>query len=535
MRISESVIQKLAWLPLSPDKIREELDFRSRVPHDFEIWNVDTRLAACFDEINAKAKRHGRAMFDQREFSKSMQDRKFTKRFYHLKPTLENMEHFLDPALERPSAVWRKNFKAARSLLNHALSGIPKLEPWKLESEDDCLRMWGNKSASVGFGGRGSKAKNVSYIFDAVNVLRSRIASGEDFDNIWIPAVVFHRAQISGYVKDGKYCPDYNEKDRLVMGFDGATVTLEGVYAKPLYEQLFKSWFNYSGGDDPDVMRGKIRKAAGNCAFWFQTDFSKFDQSIQSWLIGEAFDVIKGFFPPECQRELSWIAHNFIHTRILLPGGEIVQKHRGVPSGSYLTQLVGSMCNALMILTYLCSTVDGSVEDKVWRVKGMLSDSGDGMKFLVLGDDGITFLTRRISLEEMSAYLWKVFGVTISPDKSITSDQQKTPHYLKRDWRYDGEWRDPLELAIALVHPEYWRTYIGYGPWHIMYGLYLTYRAAFPQCITEDWILMKMEAEGGVDALAELDTRDLPGPLRGFGDKSLALMYLRAKALLRAA
>lgn len=523
------------WLPLSPDQIRTELGWRSRVTKDYELWNVDSKLAAVFDEINRKAKQHGEEWYDQSQFSASLRDRKFTKRFYHLKPTLANMDHFMDPAMERPSAVWLENFQAARSLLLYSLRNIPRLQPWEVNTEDDCLKMWGDKTTSVGFGGRGSKGENTAYIFSALKVLEARIASGVSFDEIAIPATVFHRAQISHYVVMGAYCPEFYMKDRLVMGIDGATVTLEAKYAKPMYAELFKSWTNYSGGDDPDRMRAKIQEANRRSCFWFQMDFSKFDQSIQSWLIGEAFEIIKGWFPKRCERELNWIAYNFINTSVLLPGGEIVIKHRGIPSGSYFTQAVGSMCNALMILTYLSSTVKGSVERKVRAVKDMLSDRGDWMKFLVLGDDSIVFLTKRIDLNDMANYVWKVFGARISPTKTITSDQQHVPHYLKRDWRYDGEWRDPLELVIALCHPEYWRDYNGYGPWHILYGLYLTFRAAFPKCIREEWILQRMKSDGGIDALEKLDTRDLPGPLRGYGDKTLALQYMRSKALLRSA
>lgn len=61
---------------------------------------------------------------------------------------------------------------------------------------------------------------------------------------------------------------------------------------------------------------------------------------------------------------------------IVLPNGEIFQKHGGIPSGSGLTSLLGSLCN-IIILDNILSSYD---------------ETNLGYKFIVYGDDSLLSL-----------------------------------------------------------------------------------------------------------------------------------------------
>lgn len=517
----------ISCLPLAPDMVRKLSIHFSQSRGDFERRYFDGLLVDAFIECWQL----GHQMELIPELRASIQDDSLTKCFFHLEPTMENLKHFLDSTVERPSFRWSENFRAASVLLREILCANVELTPINVNSPEECDKVWSNGRASAGFIGRGSKDDNRTLCYQAFRKQKELIAKGTPFSDIQIPCVMFHRSQISGFLSDeGKYQSGAKMKDRFIWGVDGATVTLEGQYAKPLIAHLIKHWSGYSGGDDPDTLRYKIAKA-NNGRSWLSLDFSKFDQTVQSWLIGEAFDIIKSFFDKKYHRELNFIAFNFVNTWVVTPGGEWVQKHRGIPSGSNFTQVVGSMCNALMILTYLCSKHSGSIKEKIRYVRAGLMDGGKAAMF-VMGDDNLVFYRQKLDVVDMSSYVYRVFGVMIHPEKTISRDQSRYPHYLKRDWTGVGEYRDPLDLAIQVCHPERIRLYQGYGPWHIMYGLLLTYRRSFSPLCSEEYILEKMASDGGIPALLNLETHDLPGPLRAYGDKSREMLYSRAKAML---
>lgn len=528
-RQSVKLCDQLLCLPLAPDQI---MALEARVGkgryNDREVRYFDGPLVDCFMEVF----RRNQWQFEEEQLRASLKDPKLTKRFYHVRPTLENLDHFVDQALERRSFRWSENFRAASVLVKQAMSSKELLQPVTVESEEEIDKVWSNKKASAGAIGRGSKEDNRAECYVAFRRIRDLIKSGTPYQDIQIPNLVFHRAQISGYMDEKRrYKPGAQMKDRLIWGSDGATVSLEGLYARPLMNHVMRNWFSYSGGDEPEVLRRKIRSAQDMGWQWTSIDYSKFDQTIQSWVIEECFDIIKSFFDKRYHKELGYIAYNFIHTWILLPGLKLVQKHRGIPSGSYFTQLVGSMSNALMVMTYIASKCKGSLEEKVSYVQHELG-YGDRLNMFVMGDDNLLFTRHELDLDDMAAYVNKIFGTKINADKTVTSMEQRNPHYLKRDWTYAGEFRDILDLAINVCHPEWERTYDGYSPWHIMYGLYLTYRASFG-VVSELDMLEKISTNGGFEPLLSVDLHALPGAFRIYGDDARRNLYNRAKATLR--
>lgn len=515
---------------LAPNQVTNLVHRYSKILKDTERWYVDWKLLDAFKGIWSKS--HWDECVEQlREAAK---DKSLTKQFYHYDATVGNFYHFLDQTVERPDFRYNENFKVATTYLRRMLK-ICNLQPAKLESVDDLENIWTNKSSSAGAIGMGTKDANKLECFEAAMRIKGKIKTGVPFSEIWIPCTVGHRSQLGGLVKDGKYSGSFKMKDRLVFVSDGGSVTVEGQYAKPLIKYLSSSWYGYSGGDKPTELREKIYTSKID-KYFVSTDYEKFDQCIQSWLIKECFSIIKEFFDVKYHKEIDWICYNFINTWIILPGCDILQKHRGIPSGSNFTQVVGSMANALMMLTYLSSRCKvGSISEKLSYVESELSQNYHVNHYdtmFIMGDDNLCFTKTKIDLDSMSKYVWRFFGVKINVEKTVTSDMVKEPEYLKREWRYGGEYRDILELAINMTHPEHNRDYDTYSEWHIMYGIFLTYTKSFPNWVTERYLIEKMNTFGGVERLLSVNPKDLPGSLRVFGDNARYFMYHRAKAVL---
>lgn len=502
---------------------------RVRGRNDYKRWYVDWKMLEALIQVF----KNNQELCA--ELIKSAKDRNLTKQFQDVSATLENLEHYAAP--DKPDSRWNVNLRVANAILCKEMR-ITRLTPIPVTSNVDIDKLWSNKKASAGAIGHGSKFENQEACIEMALKIKKLIKEGRPFKDIWVPFMMFHRAQFSGEVVGDLYSPNTVKlKDRFIWGEDGGSVTVEAQHAQPLIHHLTKEWYSYAGGDDPDQTRFKITRAWNiGMKRWISIDFSKFDQTIPAWLIELCFEDIKKFYDKSEWAEIDWECYNFIHSNVIVPGGTVYHVDKGIPSGSNYTQVIGSMCNFLMVCSYLSSLCDGSFQDKFDYVRESLSNSisNDGTCTLFcMGDDDLFFVQQQLDVKDLSEYVNHVFGVKIHPDKT---DQGKSeyPHFLKRDWRGDGEYREPLDMCIQLIHPEHDRNYEGYTAWHILYGMYLTYRWAFPRDLSERWFLEKMQANGGIGLLLDLKKSDLPGPFKVFSDNARFFLHEHAKRRLAA-
>ena len=512
-------------LLLTPDQWTDAVRKAHRYNSSYKRKFVDYRLWDVFQEVfqdNPDILREMRA---------SVKDENITKQFRNADVMRDQFDHYLGSTV--PSFTWNKNFQAASSLLVESIKLQERLHPITFEDAQALADSFTNKNASAGIIADGSKSENANLIFENYLNIKARVRDGAD---VSIPAMSFHRAQISNYVIDGRVdSTNIKYKDRLVWCVDAGTVAVESQFATPLIEMLVNEAKWYAGGKDPWQLRHAIKRSVFEIGRWYSLDFSLFDQTVPSWLIKHVFSIIKGWFvlTNEQERELDWVCQNFIHTSIMLPDGSVNMKHRGIPSGSNFTQVVGSMCNYLVIATYLISLQTGNSMHDYTSLFGKMGPSAKDLSFFIMGDDNLFFTREVLNVADLSQYVSRNFGMKIHPEKTDTSDNSgKWPVFLKRTWYGSSEWREPLSLVVNVIHPERMRTYDGYSPWHIFYGLYLTYRSTFMDYTTEYEIVQKMAKHGQVDALRKLRPNDLPGSLRIFGDKAGEVLYSRAKSLL---
>lgn len=494
----------------------KELAFRMmNAKADQFRWYVDWDLLDAYKEVFGSNSIHTQNML------RAAKNKNVTKQFYSREATLNQLSGYVGGTEKDYS--WNENVRVAVRVVRAQIK--KRLEPKILDAQSNVLDWWSDKSASAGAIGRGSKLDNAQSCLEAALKIKELIKL-EEFDGCWVPAIGFHRAQISGFVDEefSLKLDDIKYKDRLVWGLDGGTVTVEAQYAIPVIEHLSNNWGWYAGGKSIEDLRTRLHSVK-DCN-WTSIDYSKFDQTIPAWLIRLAFGLIKDMFDEQYHMELDWICDNFINTKIVFNGGICFEKHRGIPSGSNFTQVIGSMVNALMMVTYLASRCVGNEDDKqryaTLQIRNMLT----------MGDDNIIYTRNDIDLDVMAGYLNTVFGVSINVDKSCQGTRLQAPEFLKREWRNDGEYQNPSYLLVNTTHPERVRSYEGYSPWHILYGLYLTYTSSFPRRVAsipvERFLVERMSLNGGVNALAEIPRESLPGVFRPYGRRALELIITRA-------
>nr|APG78298.1 RdRp [Hubei partiti-like virus 54] len=206
-------------------------------------------------------------------------------------------------------------------------------------------------------------------------------------------------------------------KTRLVWGYPIEMTMMEARFARPLIDKFIQM--------DTPMMIGKPKYLIGTrincniqpCRNSYSIDYSKYDSSIHEGLINMAFSILGTWFSPEDKETFAWqkIVEYFIRTPIVMPDGKLyVGKTRGVPSGSFFTQLIDSLVN-LLLLKY------------VTLLQGVRLSLG---RVMILGDDSIFGVDEELDISKMASDLDDM-GITLNVEKS----GHNTCHFLGAYWK----------------------------------------------------------------------------------------------------
>lgn len=504
---------------LSAD-LQKDLKFRVRKNvHDYRIRNTDWNM---FDQLKSCPGVDNQSLRVVHDVIVHHPD--VTKRFYDAGRTFSSLVHYGEFSTKDFS--WSRNFRIARAILYDAFP-VKKLTPIKFDSQLAIEDVFSDKSTSSGAIGSGSKDKNWLEIKYYASRILDHIYKGVPYSEIWIPAMPFHRSQLHDLSLGTEFNPSYKEKDRLIWGVDASTVLIEALFARPLINRSKYAWFGYAGGKSPAELRSNIHQSMiGD--YWYSTDYSKFDQTIPDWLIHQCFNYVRESYDSKYRKIIDWIEYNFINTKLALPDGRVLEVHKGIPSGSHFTQFIGSMANALMMLTYLASIESHNLSDLQIRraVERKLNTVTPFPKqrMFVMGDDNLFFYKDKLDIKDVSKYVHTVFGVIINTDKTVIGHHD-SPKFLSRFWNHeDGEDRNQIDLLLNLVLPERERSYDGYSAMDIIFSLFYTFRYAFHTDYRRmnAWFSNYYKKSGSkITDLARLPKNELPGSAKVFSRDAL--------------
>lgn len=245
-------------------------------------------------------------------------------------------------------------------------------------------------------------------------------------------------------------------KTRLVWVYPAEMLVIEGQYAPEMYRAYMR---------DPHcpMLNGKSSQRLYTewcCGLregetLYGLDFSSFDTKVPAWMIRVAFDILRQNIDFEywngekvSKRDAAkwrnvWdsMVWYFINTPILMPDGRMFRKYRGVPSGSWFTQMVDSVVNYILV-SYLTTCQDAEIRN-----------------LKVLGDDSAFRTGSEFDLARAQEDA-DVTGMVLKPEKC-----EKTT--------------DPVEFKL----------------------LGTTYRGGRPHRPTEEWFKLALYPEGGVSSL----------------------------------
>nr|WAK75569.1 MAG: RNA-dependent RNA polymerase [Partitiviridae sp.] len=239
-------------------------------------------------------------------------------------------------------------------------------------------------------------------------------------------------------------------KTRLVWVYPSEMLAVEGQYAPRMYHDFMA---------DPHTPMLNGKSAQKLYTEWcvglregetlYGLDFSSFDTKVPSWLIRVAFDILKqnidfsvwnGENVSKRDRQ-KWrnvwdgMVWYFINTPILMPDGRMFRKYRGVPSGSWWTQMIDSVVNYILV-SYL-------TECQGLEARGLR----------VLGDDSAFRSSQQFSIEKAAEDAACV-QMVLHPEKCERTDDPTEFKLLGTTYRNNRPHRETSEWFKLLLYPE---------------------------------------------------------------------------------
>lgn len=213
------------------------------------------------------------------------------------------------------------------------------------------------------------------------------------------PCVAYHRS--------------HPGKVRMVWGYPLSMTLLEGMFAIPLMDAVMRTRTPYVLGYSSNGMSGRLA-ALSYGTVQFCLDWSKYDSTVPRRVINVAFRVLRSHLNLVDETVWKVVAKYFATCPVLMPDFRIYYgRVRGVPSGSYFTQIIDSVCNTF--LAYYVS----------YKLHEGISD------LVVLGDDSVLAMNRMPDVQAWSTVAEEL-GMGINPAKQVIT--HGVPHFLGHWW-----------------------------------------------------------------------------------------------------
>ena len=324
--------------------------------------------------------------------------------------------------------------------IKNEFRSLPDVRAYSVLTQLDLVKYKSSSAAGYGYQGTKGNPGELNHnraISRAKAVLWSAIATdGEGIEHVIqtsVPDIGYTRTQLTDLTEKTKV--------RQVWGRAFHYILLEGLVADPFIEAVMTHDTFIHAGRDPTVSVPEVlSQVAANCDWIYSLDWKQFDATVSRFEINSAFDIIKSktIFPDRETEEAYEITRQlFIHKKVAAPNGKIYFAHKGIPSGSYYTSLVGSIVNRLRI-EYLFRSILG-------RSPTICHTLGDDS---LVGDN-------ELIVPSKFGNLANTIGWYFNAEKTEYSRIPEMVTFLGRTYKGGLNVRDLKRCLRLLVFPEY--------------------------------------------------------------------------------
>ncbi|APT68925.1 putative RNA-dependent RNA polymerase [Citrullus lanatus cryptic virus] len=259
------------------------------------------------------------------------------------------------------SSINDRLYKECVHEVQNRLSSLPRVRALDVLSELDSVTFKSSSAAGYDYiGAKGPKGgeNHIRAMSRAKAIMWSIAETGETgmkhAIETAVPDVGYTRTQLA----------DITEKTKVrhVWGRAFHYILLEGLTADPLIRAVQRADTFIHIGKDPTVSVPRLLSdTAEQCKWLYALDWKQFDATVSRFEIEAAFDIVLNLldFPNRETKLMFELSKQlFIHKKIAAPDGKIYWAHKGIPSGSYFTSIIGSIINRVRI-EYLWRTITG--------------------------------------------------------------------------------------------------------------------------------------------------------------------------------
>lgn len=336
---------------------------------------------------------------------------------------------------------WHQAVLATRD----GLSILPSVRAFSVINELDQIQY--TQSSAAGYSYIGAKGPPGGTNHNrAIRRAKATLYSATASDGEGLEHVLKEAVPDTGYTRT--QLADLTEKTKVrgVWGRAFHYILLEGSSARPLLETIMSHPNFIQIGSDPITNVPLLLSETKRYFKWlYSVDWSKFDATVNRFEINTAFDLIKEkLYFPDFDTEMAFELSRqlFIHKKIASPDGKIYWSHKGIPSGSYYTSIIGSIINKLRI-------------EYLWHLK---YGRGPG-SIVTLGDDSLIGDDEYYPPNELAERAYP-YGWIINPDKMECSTNPGSVTFLGRTSRGSVNERDLKKCIRLLLLTEIGRAHV---------------------------------------------------------------------------
>nr|UKQ11011.1 polyprotein [signal crayfish associated picorna-like virus 1] len=179
---------------------------------------------------------------------------------------------------------------------------------------------------------------------------------------------------------------------------------------------------------------------------WIAGDYSGFDRSVPYRVAMGVCDIVNSFYNDQFSRIRQNIVSSLFSTYHLCDG-YLYRVYQGMPTGTPLTAVFNSLCNALMLrIAFFASLEEQGIESKNW-----IPMFRANVRMTIYGDDHVVAVSKNVSYfnQKFLVQYFAQYGMQYTSASKNEISEQFTPlqdvTFLKRKFVYQhGRWWAPL-------------------------------------------------------------------------------------------